>query len=458
MGSGKGGGSQTVTQQSDPWSGQQPYLKQLLGAAGSLFNNTGLPGATGNTTTAAPPASSAMGGFTDRNGLPMGANLKKEYDQLMGNGNSAGAQDLLSTWGYSSPQAATAPAGANSTPVNGASLLQKYYPDSTIANQSPQTQQAIGLLTNRATNGSPITSAYQTQVADTLNGKYLDPQSNPYFKGALNNIADAYARGTGAQTASAFNKAGAYGGSAMQETQAANNQAFANSLNDLGNTQYQQGRQQQLQAGLMAPDAANADYKDIAQLANAGGTVDQRNQDLLNSNISRFNFNQQAPIDALKQYQGLISGNYGSSGSQTTPYYTNTGANALGGAISGGLLGSSLGTSGALGSALGGSFMPWASGGLLGGGLGAVGGGLLGLLSDIRLKDNIVMVDMLHGIPLYHFTYKGDHTNTIYEGVMAQDLLHTHPDAVVTTPSGFYAVDYGKIGVAMRVVSSPTIH
>jgi hypothetical protein len=75
----------------------------------------------------------------------------------------------------------------------------------------------------------------QPVVNDTLAGKYLTPDSNPYLKQYADafskNAADSYARGTSAQTMGQFQNAGAFGGTAMQETQAANNQAFQDSTN-----------------------------------------------------------------------------------------------------------------------------------------------------------------------------------------------------------------------------------
>ena len=65
------------------------------------------------------------------------------------------------------------------------------------------------------------------------------------------------------------------------------------------------------------------------------------------------------------------------------------------------------------------------------------------LISDARLKDNIRRIGTAdNGLPIYAFQYKGDDTPRM--GLMAQDVLHVKPDAVVTMPNGFMAVDYGK--------------
>ena len=73
-------------------------------------------------------------------------------------------------------------------------------------------------------------------------------------------------------------------------------------------------------------------------------------------------------------------------------------------------------------------------------------------MSDSRLKTDITQVGTAaNGLPLYHFRYKG--LPTVYQGVMAQDVLKHTPDAVVTMPGGYYAVKYDMLGLEMTVVN-----
>ena len=73
--------------------------------------------------------------------------------------------------------------------------------------------------------------------------------------------------------------------------------------------------------------------------------------------------------------------------------------------------------------------------------------------SDIRVKTNIERIgysDM--NIPIYLFNYKED-LNTIYKGVMAQDLLKLGFDNSVSVGhDGYYMVDYNKIDVNMEKI------
>lgn len=69
-------------------------------------------------------------------------------------------------------------------------------------------------------------------------------------------------------------------------------------------------------------------------------------------------------------------------------------------------------------------------------------------ISDIRLKRNVKLVNNFeNGIKIYRFKYLW--SNTEYVGVMAQDLLLTHPSAVLTDKLGFYRVDYNSLGLQM---------
>jgi hypothetical protein len=76
---------------------------------------------------------------------------------------------------------------------------------------------------------------------------------------------------------------------------------------------------------------------------------------------------------------------------------------------------------------------------LLGAGVGAAA-----TFSDRRLKRDIEQIGATAaGIPVYVFSYIWDTARII--GVMAQDVLKVAPEAVVMTPSGYYAVHYDMV-------------
>ena len=71
--------------------------------------------------------------------------------------------------------------------------------------------------------------------------------------------------------------------------------------------------------------------------------------------------------------------------------------------------------------------------------------------SDIRLKRDIVPVGKMdNGLTLYRFRYRW--SETVYVGVMAQEVLDVDPDAVITGEDGFYRVDYARLGTEMMTL------
>lgn len=251
-----------------------------------------------------------------------------------GKGGSSGSQTVTQKadpWSGIQPQLLQAASGAQNL-YNSGGLNFTAYPGQTVAPQSSQTQLANQLTTQRAINGSPVTGAAQQQVTSTLNGDYLDPTKNPGFQQALTDTQKAYSTGTAAQTDAAFNRSGAYGGSAYDETKQMQNKAYGDSLNTLAGNMYQQGRNNQLQAAALAPQTANTDYTNLAALSGVGSAQDQYGQQQINSNIDHFNTNQAAPANALQNYVNLINGTGGAYKGQTTtqPTYSNGAANALG--------------------------------------------------------------------------------------------------------------------------------
>ena len=73
------------------------------------------------------------------------------------------------------------------------------------------------------------------------------------------------------------------------------------------------------------------------------------------------------------------------------------------------------------------------------------------MASDIRLKENIIKVgNSPSGINIYEWNYKGNTQR--YRGVMAQEILERHPEAVGLQPDGYMSVYYGKIDVKMEMV------
>jgi hypothetical protein len=75
--------------------------------------------------------------------------------------------------------------------------------------------------------------------------------------------------------------------------------------------------------------------------------------------------------------------------------------------------------------------------------------------SDKRLKNIIRKIgESTLGLNIYLFTYTFN-PKVIYQGVMAQELLDTpYENALITDKNGFYQVDYSKIDVEFKKVTT----
>ena len=188
-----------------------------------------------------------------------------------------------------------------------------YYPGQTYVDPSMQTTSAIDLATKRAMAGSPLTSGAISQQQGTIGGQYLG--ANPYLEAALRPGQQAATRayeqaisGTRSQAAGA----GRYGSGAQNQLESLSQQNLANALaNQAGQAAYQNyatERGLQQQSALAAPTLAQSEYADINQLLQAGQLGEQYKQAALESDIERYNFEQQKPYEKLSAYLGSVYG------------------------------------------------------------------------------------------------------------------------------------------------------
>lgn len=275
-------------------------------------------------------------------------------------------------------------------------------------------QDALAGIRERALNGSPDINAARANLAATMQGQYFKPTDvnaylgaqnayagpNPYLDQAIQktqgDIARNYAAGTGAQTLAQFRNAGAFGGSAMQETQDMQNKTLGDALSNassqmrmqdyglqqqisaqdlarnsqLAEAQYARGdqnynaeRQRQLQGMMFAPQLANTDYQNMQALLGVGDIYRDAQQGQLSDAYQKWLAQVNAPYQQLDTLAGGITGATGGGIARNStglnPYQSSSTANALGGGLAGASIGSNFG--------------PW----------GAAGGGILGMLGGL---------------------------------------------------------------------------
>jgi hypothetical protein len=71
-----------------------------------------------------------------------------------------------------------------------------------------------------------------------------------------------------------------------------------------------------------------------------------------------------------------------------------------------------------------------------------------GLLSDERVKRDIVATGEQNGFQLYRFRYLW--SDTEYLGVMAQEVLQSRPEAVTRGNDGYLRVNYELLGIKFQ--------
>jgi hypothetical protein len=287
-----------------------------------------------------------------------------------------------------------------------------YYPNSTVAPFSAQSQQAIDALFNRGANGSPLQTVGNTAALDTLGGKYLDLSNNPYLQGAIaysqQPVIDAFNKQILPGITSTFAGAGRtpeadnLGGNAVATATDALTRNLAGAATTAGANAYNTERGNQMNVLGMVPALAGQDFANLNAMLTAGGALDQKAQQNIDADRARYDYNQTAQPNYYAQIAQLLQSIY--PGATTT------------------------GSSNAFGSST------QASTGF---------GGKADLFSDRRLKTDIRPVGRLHdGQTVYSYRFRGSPRTEL--GLIAQEVEKRRPDAVRRHPNGFKMVDYRK--------------
>ena len=371
-----GGGSTTSTQNTSPWSGQQSYLIGGNAPNGSNVTGGGLYGTAANL-----------------------AQNQSNWPQYYGGNTYAGLNDAQQSGiqrVYGLANGTSALQGANQTVTDATS---PGYTGETAGNFG-QTQNVLG---NELSQGflNPWNSpAFGTVVNNTLAS--VIPQTSASF---INGGRSDSGLATAAQTQAATNAVGNLAQNQYNTNLGIQQQAASQAAN---NYLTQQGNQ--LRGATLAPLIDQTQMQDATTALNTAGLTQQDQQNQINANVARWNYNQMLPSNMESQYQSWIQGggSPGLSSSMSTPYFSNTMSNILG-------AGTSLAGIAALGSTA---------------------------FSDRNLKTDIRKIgESDSGFPLYMFRYIGEAPGTTHIGLMAQDVQKERPESVIKTPIGL-AVDY----------------
>jgi len=189
----------------------------------------------------------------------------------------------------------------------------KYYPYQTYVSPSAQTQSALQGVQNRALAGNPLVPLAQQQLGQTIAGANLG--MNPYLANALQGTAGVATQqfyDALGNIASQSSRAGRYGSGAMSDLQSRASTNLAKELTsragELAYQNYANERAIQEQALRDAPALAQADYTDLQQLMSVGQATEDYQQKALESDIGRFEFEQNLPYTKLQSYLGAAYG------------------------------------------------------------------------------------------------------------------------------------------------------
>lgn len=339
-----GGGSSvpaSTSSTTSPWDGQAPYLgggvptpefapdQNVPGGQVQAASGIGLfPAAQAlySNTEAWPQFFGGVNGVTSSIGntyVPLQASQNTAINQLEGIGSAGGTSALTNA------------EGANNN------LLSSNY-----------TAPTMGAF-----------NAGQNYLTGMINGNTLNPFSSPGFQNVVNSTLANVLPATNASFTNG-NRSDSGLASAASTAAATNAIGSLANQNYLGEQQLQQGaantaannyltqQGNQVKGIALAPSLDASTISDITGGLNAGGMTQQDLQNAVNSDISEFNYNQALPFNMLGQYQNYIgSAGYGGASNITTPYYTNSTANALSGALGGAALGGALTNGSTAGSA-----------------------------------------------------------------------------------------------------------
>ena len=264
--------------------------------------------------------------------------------------------ETTSTNSFSSPWSGQQPYlnfGFDQAKQNYLNNTPQYAPFETWTDFSPQTLQGLDQTQNIA-GQNLIGNAAANESFNTLDGQYLD--NNPY----LSQITDRVSADATNAVNSAFNSSGRYGSNSHADTIASN---VADASAGINYQNYGDERQNMMRASMIAPQSDQLQYSGANQLMGVGGALEGKQNEALQDDINRWNFDQSQPDQQLAQYIASIGGNYGQQ-SQTSVVQPTYGGSTAQGILGGGALGYGIADSFPKS-----GISPW---------LGALGGGLLG--------------------------------------------------------------------------------
>ncbi|MHB1176066.1 MAG: hypothetical protein ACYCZJ_13185 [Sulfuriferula sp.] len=199
------------------------------------------------------------------------------------------------------------------------------YGGQTVAGLNQDQNTAFSMVRNRATNGSPVQGMANYDAYQTLQGKYLDPASNPWlsktYNAAATDMKNNFNNTVMPSVNSTFSLAGRYGSGAHQTAVNNAQNTLGRELGNMGTqiygTNYGNERQNQMATMQAAPGLASADYADASALMGAGDAQRAFQQQNLADAYKRWQDAKQAPYTNLDVMGNAIQTTMGAGGTTT---------------------------------------------------------------------------------------------------------------------------------------------
>lgn len=180
---------------------------------------------------------------------------------------------------------------------------------------------------------------------------------------------------------------------------AAANQQMLNKAAEMYGGAYQGAQDRATQWGSQYPSIMNAPLSMYGALGDVGAEQRALGQETIDRDMARYQYDATKGQQQLANYMSMISGDYGGTTTQVAP--GPSGLQQMASVV-----------------------------------------GMLGSISDIRLKENIKPLGMHNGFGVYEFNYLWSPDKHV--GYMAQDVEKTHPEAIFTV-RGYKAINYGAL-------------
>jgi Chaperone of endosialidase len=285
-----GGGNNTSTTKSDPWEGQQPYIKDVMSKAQGQYNNFTPQFYGGSTVAGLNPIQNQAIGATAATGL---------YGSPVLNAAQNSTKSILDN----NPN--------NNNPSNGGFWSQ-------------MTGQGLGQKALQSyANGDQLSAGnpYFQQMAQTTLGQVVPGLEQQFAQGnAMNSPAAAYAVSKGANDAIgqlAYQNYGQQQQNQIGAAEALSGQQLSGAQGLSGN--YNSGVGNQISAANQAQGLYQTQLGGQQAAMSAGQTQQDQAQKQIQDQIDRWNFAQQQPYSKLNQYSNLVGGQYGGTTTASTP-------------------------------------------------------------------------------------------------------------------------------------------